>query len=344
MQILPYFTKRLSGMIEILIAIVVFSSICIAAPPSQEPLIFTNDFEPNKPEGTTRVAVSRVIGGQTHVGWVDIDTGVWFDMTGYLNQTYNDSGDDKWLAISNDLSYYILETERAGYNGWSGLTWGTLNSNGEPSQPKAVEGDPHPEGHGSISKDGAHIAVTLRNGNNDDIFLLTRKGAGWDRAQDINLSVASTGRNEEPQFSVNGSKIIWTNYANGEMSFDENNLTGNGYTRLLGSDRLGSSAKMLRPSYEANGKIVFEGELDGELCYRWDPTAPGSDPAIIDHNYSNDNSCGALPDGRIVSYWMGRQGSGGHELRVMLANGTHQSVLQKGIDFWDLPVSGGTAR
>ena len=349
MHIFHSFAKRLPGIVEILAVVAVFSTICFAAPAEEGTLLFQNDFERGALVGATRIAVSRSIGGRTHVGLVDIDSGEWFDMTEYLDQTYGKDGDDRWLAISNDLGYYIMETERAGYSGWSGLVWGRFNANGEPSKPKAVDGRPHPEAHGAISRKGTHIAITLRaKETRTDIILLTRNGDSWDRSRDINLS-AATGRSDgEPQFSVDGNKVIWTSSINwsgsdSEIVFVENNLHGDGYKELLDSSRLGSGAKMLRPSYEANGKIIFEGEVSGELCYRWDPSIPDVDPKIINSHYSNDNSCRSLPDGRIISYWMGRQGSAGHELRVMLENGVHQAVLLTGTSFWDFPISGGTA-
>lgn len=343
--------QRIPRATEILAVIGIISSLCLSAPAQDASVLFRNDFETYALDGVTRVAVSRVIGGRTHVGLVNLSTGEWFDMTEYLDQNYNDPGDDRWLAVSNDLTYYIMESERSGFNGWSGLVWGTFNANGEPSKPKAVDGTVHPEAHGSISRNGTHIAITIRSeiGNGrTDILLLKRNGDVWDRSKDITISAASGRSDEEPQFSVDGSKVIWTssnnwNAGGDEVVFAENNLNGNAYKELMNASRLGPSAKMLRPSYQADGKIVFEGEVSGEYCYRWDPKTPGSDPVIINSRYSNDNSCTALPDGRIVSYWMERPGSAGHELRVMLPNGQHLTVLQPGVDFWDFPLSGGTA-
>jgi type II secretory pathway pseudopilin PulG len=343
--------KRVPGSTEMLAVIGIISFLCLPAPAQDASVLFHNDFETYALNGVTRVAVSREISGRTHVGLVDLGSGSWFDLTQYLDENYNDPGNDMWLAVSNDLTHYIMETERAGFGGWSGLVWGTLNANGEPSKPVAVDGTVHPEGHGTISRNGTHIAVTVRseigNGRND-ILLLERNGNIWDRSRDLNISSASGRSDSEPQFSVDGTKIIWTSYDNWDAGgdnivFAENNLSGSAYRELLSATRLGAGAKMLRPSYEASGKIVFEGEDSGEYCYRWDPATPGSDPVIIDSSYRNDNSCRALPDGRIVSYWMERPGSAGHELRIMSADGQHQGVLQPGVDFWDYPLSGGTA-
>ena len=304
-------------------------------------LLFKNGFE----KIVTRVALSQEIAGVTHVGWLDIDTNQWFDMTDYFDTTYGATGIDDWVSISSDLNYYLLETERPMvFQGWDGLTWGAFDENGIPSEPMVVDGAPHPEGFCTISAGGTHIAMILRDeSDRSDIWIVNRIGDVWQRDDEVNISSSSAGNNGGPQFSPTNNKVIWTSYTKDGMDFDENSLDGSNFNQLLSHTRLGPSAKMIRPAYENSGTIVFEGELDGEQCYRWDPAIPEVDPVIIASAYSNDNSCTALVDGRIASFWLERpDGPSVHELRVMKADGTHQAVLQMEIDFWDFLITGGS--
>jgi len=303
--------------------------------------IFRSGFE----VGGTRVALSRVINGETHVGWVDIDTNQWFDITQYLDNTYGNTGDDAWITFSSDLRYYLLETERpAVYQGWDGLTWGTLDASGIPSEPIVVDGAPHPEGFCTIAAGGEQIAMVLNDDfDRNDIWITSRIENVWQRDDEINISAASAGDNGGPRFSPTSNKVIWTSYTSSGMDFDENTLDGGQYNHLLSHTRLGNGAQIIRPAYENTGTIVFEGELGGEQCYRWDPANPTIDPIVISPAHSNDNSCAALPNGRIASFWLERPGGPSvHELRIMQADGTHESVLQLGTDFWDFLITGGT--
>ena len=305
-------------------------------------LIYRSSFE----QGATRVALQKLVGGVTHVGWVDIDLNTWFDVTNYLDSNFGASGEDAWFTISSDARFYLLETERPNeFQGWHGLTWGTLDANGIPNEPTVVDGAPHPEGFSSIAAGGMMMTMILQDNNNrSDVWLLTRSGNSWVRVNDINLSVNSNGNNNGGAvFSKDNSKVMWTSYTNSGMDFDENSIDGTNYNHLLSHTFLGNSAQIIRPSYENGGTIVFEGELNGEQCYRYDPATPNIAPYVIDGNYSNDNSCAALPDGRIASFWLERpNGPSVHELRIMGADGVHESVLQLNIDFWDFLITGGT--
>ena len=324
-----------------LILLIAFFTIGLAK--AGDDLIFASQFE--NQIGITRVALSKNVAGTTHVGWLNIDTDTWFDVTNYLDNTYGATGEDEWFTISSDARFYLLETERPTvYQGWHGLTWGTLDANGIPCEPVVVDGAPHPEGFCTIASGGMMIAMVLRdNTNRNDIWVTTRTGNQWSRNDEINLSVNSSGNNGGPVFSQDLTKVIWTSYNNPGMDFDENSVLGNNFQSILSHTRLGASAQIIRPSYESGNTIIFEGELNGEQCYRYDPTTPGIDPVVIDGNFNNDNSCASLPDGRIASFWLERPGGPSvHELRVMSKNGVHESVLQLNIDFWDFLITAGT--
>lgn len=323
-------------MMKYILVLILYSQLSFAG----GDLIFRSGFE----FGATRVALSKQVGGITHVGWLDIDTDTWFDVTNHLDNTYGFDGEDAWFSISSDARFYLLETERPTvYQGWHGLTWGTLDANGIPSEPIVVDGAPHPEGFSTIAAGGMTMTIVLRDDfDRSDVWLVNRSNNEWLRNDEINLSQNSAGNNGGAVFSKDNNKVMWTSYTNSGMDFDENTVDGSNYNHLLAHTILGSSAAIIRPSYENGGTIIFEGELNGEQCYRYNPATPLIAPVVINSSYSNDNSCAALPDGRIASFWLERPGGPSvHELRIMTANGVHESVLQLDTDFWDFLITGG---
>ena len=88
-----------------------------------------------------------------------------------------------------------------------------------------------------------------------------------------------------------------------------------------------------------DGSIVFEGDWNGEQIYRY--TGSG-DPSVINPAYGNDNSPTVLPDGRVVSLWLGREGGPGyHELKIMNADGGGDRMLLINVDISDTGIGSG---
>jgi hypothetical protein len=119
-------------------------------------------------------------------------------------------------------------------------------------------------------------------------------------------------------------------------------------------DARGGMSANHHAAYAPDGSIVFEGTWNGGAEQVW-RVAPGGDPELVnadknqehDFVYTDDNSPCVLPDGRVVSLWLGRTGSdssgkpSGHELKVMGANGENAGMLVTGVDVVDIGIGCG---
>ncbi len=85
--------------------------------------------------------------------------------------------------------------------------------------------------------------------------------------------------------------------------------------------------------YAPDGSIVFEGEWGGEAIWRL--PAGATTPVRITGRFNNDNTPCVLPDGWIVSVWLGRPGnaSGVPEIKVMAPDGSNDRILLSGAEF-----------
>ena len=106
-------------------------------------------------------------------------------------------------------------------------------------------------------------------------------------------------------------------------------------------------------SYSPDGAIVFEGTWNGGAEQVW-RAEPGKVPSLVNVDvdpedatrprFSDDNSPCVLPDGRIVSLWLGRKEDGkakrnsGHELKIMNADGSGGEMLLTGVDVVDIGI------
>jgi hypothetical protein len=83
--------------------------------------------------------------------------------------------------------------------------------------------------------------------------------------------------------------------------------------------------------------VVFEADWEGEQIWR---LLPGSAiPELISPDFNNDNSPCGLPDGRIVSLWLGHAGV--HEIKVMSPDGSSYFLLLPDTDVEDIGIGCG---
>jgi hypothetical protein len=85
-----------------------------------------------------------------------------------------------------------------------------------------------------------------------------------------------------------------------------------------------------KANYSPSGNLVFEGEWPKGTEVIWEYPPDGGLPAAVNPQYTDDNTPCVLPDGRIVSLWLGRPGAtppGAHEIKVMNADGTGGAML-----------------
>jgi hypothetical protein len=115
----------------------------------------------------------------------------------------------------------------------------------------------------------------------------------------------------------------------------------------VAANALGGTSANHHASYAPNGSIVFEGTWNGGAEQVW-RLAPGAAPSVINaekdannkFRYTDDNSPCVLPDGRVVSLWLGRSGTkaSGHELKLMGSHGENATMLVTDVDVVDIGI------
>ncbi|MCP4419712.1 MAG: hypothetical protein GY805_24130, partial [Chloroflexi bacterium] len=89
-----------------------------------------------------------------------------------------------------------------------------------------------------------------------------------------------------------------------------------------------------------DGSIIFEADWNGEQIWRL--PAGSNAPVRVTDAFGNDNSPCVLPDGRIASLWLDRpDGNGGHELKIMTADGNDYFLALMDLDVFDLGLGCG---
>lgn len=248
----------------------------------------------------------------------------------------------EWLNISANGSWYILSAD--GFdpecNGWPCLiitqdfvTYEVLKSGGA-----AVHAE-----YGAISNDGSVIVYRAGDGTHGrDIWAIHRQGATW--SNPIELTTTSPfGEHQPPTLAGDGSQVV---FACGDDPYAANalctvNSDGSDFqVRFLASAN-GGEAGLYHPVFAPDGSLVFEGDWNGEQLWR---LPAGSQTPILLASPTNDNSPCVLPNGLIVSLWLGRVNNENsyHELKVMSADGQQYMMLLIDYDLFDIGMGCGS--
>ena len=85
---------------------------------------------------------------------------------------------------------------------------------------------------------------------------------------------------------------------------------------------------------------MFEADWSGERIWR---LPVGDTEPVLVGDFGNDNSPCVLPDGRIVSLWLDRQGNvkSLHEIKVMSSDGDTFMILSIKEDVFDIGIGCG---
>ena len=191
-----------------------------------------------------------------------------------------------------------------------------------------------------------------------DLFAVHRTPGGWSNRVLLTKD-SSASYNQQPSISDDGTRVLFdcgNDPGSGEgTSICEVGTDGAGFKKVVESPQAPRGSKraaLHHADYAPDGHVVFEGTWNEGAEQVWQ--APlGKDPALVnaerdeaDGNvwrFTDDNSPCVLPDGRIVSLWLGRTGSGntkasGHELKVMNADGSHPQMLLTDVDVVDMGI------
>ncbi|MBI5928935.1 MAG: hypothetical protein HY862_06485 [Chloroflexi bacterium] len=246
----------------------------------------------------------------------------------------NTPGADAWVDISPDGAWLLISTERfdSECTGWACmvLTDPILEHIEVIRSAGAVW---HPE-DGAIASGGNLIIFTDGGGPHErDLWAITRDGEAWSAPQLLTAD-SPYAFNLFPAVADDGSTVVFTcthdAYAIEQSAVCEVEIETVAFqTVLMPEQGPGGTAKnaTIHPDYAPDGSIVFEADWQGEQIWRLAPEA--TTPELVNPDFSNDNSPCVLPDGRIVSLWLGRADNtdGLHELKVMNADGTGDFML-----------------
>ena len=250
------------------------------------------------------------------------------------------SGPDTWLNISPDGAWLLLSTERfdAQCAGWACLA--LLPADLSAAETVMAGGAVFHPDYSAVASGGNRIVMVDGGGTHSrDLFVINRQGAEWsspllltaDSPYDYNLL---------PAISEDGSRVVFTcssdPYAVQSSAICEVNTDGTGFRVVLEptAGPGGTAQNSLRHAdYTPGGDIVFEADWGGERV--WLLPASGGGPVLLG-DYNNDNSPCVLPDGQVVSLWLGRPGSSGvHEIKMMNADGSAYVMVLAGLDVVD---------
>ena len=254
-------------------------------------------------------------------------------------------GDDEWVNLSRNKEWFVLSTERFGMAGWAGMAVirGDFSAGSAVTPPS---GTIHPTGFSTITSDGTAIIYPASDGTQTDLFVTRLAGGSW--SDPISISDASPYRyNRMPALSPDETFVVFDcgpdPYSQDGTSLCRVDTDGSDLQVLYGpADFPGGTATnaLHHPSVAPDYSIVFEGDWNGEQIYRY--PCGGGTPVVINAEYGNDNSPTVLPDGRIVSLWLGREGGAGyHELKIMNGDGSSGSMLLINVDITDAGIGSG---
>lgn len=258
---------------------------------------------------------------------------------------HDDTGDI--IGTSPDGEWLIITTEQGDPDcaGWACIAV----TSGDLSTVEVVHSDSgvlHPEGFIAISNEGNLVIYPGNDGPHAfDLFAARRTDAGW--SSPIVLTAASPYEwNDMPAISEDGSRVLFdcgnTPYGQEGTAICEVNTDGTDLRVVFRPEDgpEGTTTHALHHAdYAPDGSIVFEADWLGVEGI-WRLPVETETPVRVGPDFGNDNSPCVLPDGRIVSLWLGREGGEGyHELKVMSADGEDYFMLVVDVDVLDAGIA-----
>ena len=276
------------------------------------------------------------------------------DISSKLNKQAPATG-DRQLNISPNGKWMVMRAERrdADCFGWDCLLVMNYNLSSVAVIKKPDGGVIHADGFSAISSSGNLVIYPASDGPHAlDLWKITRDLSGhWSKP--VLLTGASPHpANVHPAIAKNGGKILFdcgpqaSDPIDGEIC--EVGINGKGFRVVLtpqdAPPGFQTAGGLHSADYAPDGSIVFEGNwsADGSNDERiWRLPVGGVAQAL--GKFHNDNTPCVLPDGYIVSLWLGRQDNtnGAHEPKLMQPNGLAPRMLVKNKDVDDVGLGCG---
>jgi hypothetical protein len=273
------------------------------------------------------------------------------------------SGTDKFINTSPNGRWLLVQTTRFGcLDECLAIVSGDLCS----AQVVKVDGRaPEVNGHGVlVSNDGNTVIFPAYGGPHTvDLWETHRAGANNFTAPKLLTKDSPAPFNQQPAISNNGTRLAYecsrrATAAEGGASVCESNIDGTGLRVVVGpeSGPWGTQGAIHHPVFSPDNRVVFESSWDGNAEQIWSVPLPAANAAPTTKSttvtgtppvsevsrlcagraYTNDNTPCSLPDGRVVSLWLGRSGSAGHELKITSTDCSETGMLLSGIDINDV--------
>jgi hypothetical protein len=260
------------------------------------------------------------------------------------------AGVDQFVTPSPDGRFYVVQGGRFGC--LSGGCLARFDANGAHGELVLSGGRPIDTSNtrAAIASSGDRIVYATSGPHVSDLYVVDRdpQSGAWGAPRLLTGS-SPYPFHHTPSIARDGSKVVFNCGPNFygvaplaicEATLDPADSTS-AYRKLLdpsaGGDHSGNN-ELYHPAYELDGSIVFESDWTSEQIWH----LGGTDFARVSPaSVTDDNSPCVLPDGRIVSLWLGRAGNpnGLHEIKVMNADGSGGVMLLTGVDVDDVGTS-----
>ena len=199
----------------------------------------------------------------------------------------------------------------------------------------------HADGVAAIASGGRLVVFEAPGGpHREDLWATVERNGHW--GPPILITRRSPGQyNQFPAISPNGKRVVFDcgsdPYAQSSTQVCTTTVRG-GAVSVTVHARGGDALR--QPAWEPDGSIVYERQsmsTDGSSDERIWRQPPRSSKSVLVSRVENDNSPCVLPDGRIVSLWLGRPGNRGglHEIKVMSEAGATGQMLLENVDVLD---------
>ena len=266
------------------------------------------------------------------------------------------AGQDGFITTSSDGEWMLVQTSRFG----CGEEMCMVLVNRTVCEAQAVIADGlviRPQSTAALASGGRTIVFPSSEGPHEsDLYAVTKVGDAW--SAPVLLTQASRSPyNAQPSISADGLHVIFDcgrESGSGEgTSICEVGIDGTGLIERVPSKAgPGGRSANHHASYAPDGSIVFEATWNAGAEQVW-RASPGKAPELVNgdivdtnptvYRFTDDNSPCVLPDGRVLSLWLGRPAAPGktvgHELKSMDDHGGSARMVLGNVDVADIGMS-----
>ncbi|MBN2305069.1 MAG: hypothetical protein JXQ72_11355 [Anaerolineae bacterium] len=249
-------------------------------------------------------------------------------------------GADGWLNIAPDGGWLLLETERFADDcaGWACLVLLTPDLQ-HAEILRTADGLPvRSDGFAAVASGGQMVIIVMGDGPHSlDLWMTqlipTSAVAVWSYPALLTAD-SPYDWHGQPAISADGVRVVFdcgpVPYGQDGTAICEVRTDGSGFRVVLTPDNPQDALHHPDYLYNSDGLengIVFENDRDGTEAI-WFLPLDESAPVLISGDATNDNSPCSLPDGRIASLWLNREGGQGfHELKLMQPAGPNSGAF-----------------